>query len=606
MHLTAFVAWCVGRYPSILRCAFNISDIFADLGCHKEAAATLSRVSSIEGDQFVAVAQTLAAEQFDKAEMFRKASFHRVLAANRFSAAGIHGLSFDCYRLALPSFDQKHWGVLDEHLAIRLLAEGEKAGQMTPKIAAECVRRLVAVCRKLSAPAQTDRLRKIVHVLDAYSSNEPVDLLVDIPRIDPGSVKACINSLGMDTISAQQVVISSFKSLVPELHKEFKHFLMNPNQKNSEVMNKLMTSAIQKPEQKSKIYAADERLTATVAQKPWPLLEFRALKTPHKWSYTDQAQRYVLEIENIGNEDVVSMCLATNAFDRVSAGNLSHLEEAADRSEIPLQLAANNQKIATFHFSEESPAIFLKVGEKRKVFVDIRSADEPTSTSSVMAKNPESTVLLIAYRSAGGQMRQWRRVMDGERRRLISVQAEVLGEFLMLFCLRDSKFPASNIQISCETASKEVSHDFSTSRICELPIRVRIRNTHPQRHRVSISLRHVAKVRDSVDGIHLVAPENRHQMWTDRPVSRRNFIKPDEWADVEMKWKVSHAAVYDVGGANLSVEAKFEGVDETVFYKVSGLFHLFFLIALIRSENSQLKRRHRIRLFVARPTPKKI
>uniref|UniRef100_A0A8R1EAJ0 TPPC8 C-terminal Ig-like domain-containing protein n=1 Tax=Caenorhabditis japonica TaxID=281687 RepID=A0A8R1EAJ0_CAEJA len=109
---------------------------------------------------------------------------------------------------------------------------------------------------------------------------------------------------------------------------------------------------------------------------------------------------------------------------------------------------------------------------------------------------------------------------------------------------------ASNIQISCETASKEVSHDFSTSRICELPIRVRIRNTHPQRHRVSISLRHVAKVRDSVDGIHLVAPENRHQMWTDRPVSRRNFIKPDEWADVEMKWKVSHAAVYDVGGAN--------------------------------------------------------
>uniref|UniRef100_A0A8R1HFL0 Chitinase n=1 Tax=Caenorhabditis japonica TaxID=281687 RepID=A0A8R1HFL0_CAEJA len=96
---------------------------------------------------------------------------------------------------------------------------------------------------------ELDKCRKIVDITGLTTDQ--------IKRLNPlikcglklkHGTLVCINSLGMDTISAQQVVISSFKSLVPELHKEFKHFLMNPNQKNSEVMNKLMTSAIQKPE----------------------------------------------------------------------------------------------------------------------------------------------------------------------------------------------------------------------------------------------------------------------------------------------------------------------------------------------------------------------
>lgn len=98
----------------------------------------------------------------------------------------------DCYRLALPAFDKKHWGVLDEHLAVRLLEEGQKAGVMTTDIASECIRRLVAVCPKLSPSLQTERLRTIVNALDIYfpHRNEPVEMLTDIPKVEMETVKA--------------------------------------------------------------------------------------------------------------------------------------------------------------------------------------------------------------------------------------------------------------------------------------------------------------------------------------------------------------------------------------------------------------------------------
>lgn len=58
-------------------------------------------------------------------------------------------------------------------------------------MASECVRRLVSVCPKLSAALQEERLRKIIHVLDTYSSHrsEPVQLLLDIPKVEMDTVK---------------------------------------------------------------------------------------------------------------------------------------------------------------------------------------------------------------------------------------------------------------------------------------------------------------------------------------------------------------------------------------------------------------------------------
>ncbi|KAF1769479.1 hypothetical protein GCK72_001296 [Caenorhabditis remanei] len=814
------------RYPAVLRCAFNMAEIYSNLGLHKEAAATLAQVSAMDGDHLVAVAQTMAAEQFEKAGMLRKASFHRVLAANRFSNASIPALSFDCYRLALPTFDQKHWGVLDEHLAVRLLTEGEKAGVMTPAIATECIRRLVAVCPKLPSSQQSERLRTIVDALDTYFSHrtDPINMLTDIPKIEMDTVKviygerplwneidenehqsvsadgwivverAAHHALfgasapfrGMQMVSDEhsdnqkvretpagerfRVMVdltnplkipidlmnvrlsvtdvhfqSGTESPVPPDLGKLEHLHLEPEETKTvevyvfptigclkfRVDGLLFQLAIGEKrietriplecrgkrlnktakQQKSKVYTNDERLTASVAQKPWPLIEFHVLKHPHKWLYCDQAQRYQVEIENIGQEDVFSMCLATNAFDRVSAGIVGGFEDEEKQDELKLELAANNTKVATFQFKHAtSDQPFLRIGEKKRIFFDIRSADEPNS--SVVTSKSISTVILIAYRSAGGTMRQWRRVIDEERRHLILMNSEILDSDSRTFsihlknCLAISQAalsrveilrirttqneastgarndvpmniqlasavrkieieseqsdtlvvrlvanpipnqavwlttnatisspnwpcPAeitsamdddsiirvaekigvlwkanivnneglvtsfigesfiddpfarknaetmaavnggvsSSLQISCETSAKDIIHNFSTSRICELPITLRIQNKDSLRRLAAVSIKFSPKVREAVDGVHLVAPENRQQMWIDRPV-RKCLISPDDVAVIEFNWKISHAAVYDVGGPNLSVEALFEGGNEAVVFKV--------------------------------------
>lgn len=807
------------KYPSVLRCAFNMAEIYADLGLHKEAAATLAQISAMEGDHLVAVAQTLAAEQYEKAGMLRKASFHRVLAANRFSNASIPALSFDCYRLALPAFDQKHWGVLDEFLAVKLLLEGEKAGVMTPAIASECIRRLVAVCPKLSVSQQADRLRIIVNALDAYFPHrtEPVNMISDIPKVEMETVKVIYGERplwneidenehqtvtadgwitveraahytlfgasapyrGMQMVSDEhsdnqrvretpageryRVMVDLTNPLkipidlhnvrlsvtdihydgtphlpelgaLPHLHLEAEEtktvelyvfprigclkfrvdgllFQLTVDNKGVETRVPLECKGKRlnktSKQQKSKVYANDDRLSATVAQKPWPLIEFRAIKSPHKWSYCEQAQRYQLEIENIGHEDVMSMCLATNAFDRVSAGVMGEGEE--EQEDLGLELAANNTKVATFRFKSPAEDVpFLKVGEKKRIFFDIRSSDEPTGS----VVKTISTVILIAYRGSSGTMRQWRRVIDGERRRLISLSTDILDvdsrsfainlkncvavsqaalsrvEVLRIRTARneassispngipmtvqlssaprkvemeseqtdtivchllpslgsapeiwissnstikppkwpcpaeivssmdddavirvaekigvlwkanivnneglvttfigesflDDPFARKNaeimatknggtvncLQISCETSTKDVSHDFSKFRICQLPVTLRIQNTDPLKRNATVSVKYSPKVAESVDGVHLVAPENRQQMWIDRPV-RKRMIQADGSTIFEMIWKITQAAVYDVGGPNLSIEACFEGSSEYIPFKV--------------------------------------
>uniref|UniRef100_A0A1I7U5S7 Trafficking protein particle complex subunit 8 n=1 Tax=Caenorhabditis tropicalis TaxID=1561998 RepID=A0A1I7U5S7_9PELO len=820
------------KYPFVLRAAFNMSEIYADLGLHKEAAAILTQISAMDGDHLVGVAQTLAAEQYEKAGMLRKASFHRVLAANRFSNASIPALSFDCYRLALPAFDQKHWGVLDEHLAVRLLSEGEKAGVMTPAIASECIRRLVAVCPKLTPTQQADRLRTIVNALDAYFPHrtEPISLLSDIPKVELETVKVIygerplwneIDENEHQTVSAEEWITveraahyTLFGSSTPyrgmqmvsDEHSDNQKVRETPAGERYRVMVDL-TNPLKIPidlhnvrvsitdihyhnetensripelgalphlhldaeetktvelyvfprigcskfrvdgllfqltvddkgvetrvplecrgkrlnktskQQKSKVYAHDERLSATVAQKPWPLVEFRVLKSPHKWSYCDQAQRCQLEIENIGHEDVVSMVLATNAFDRVSAGIMGGLEDDGIQHDLELQLAANNTKVATFKFqSTNGNEPFLRVGEKKRIFFDVRSSDEPTG--SVVTPKTMSTVVLIAYRSAAGTMRQWRRVIDGERRRLISMNTEILDtksrsfainfkncvalsqaalsrvEVLRIRSARNQtssviqneapmavhlsseprkvemeseqtetivvhlnsdessnqevwmhpnatmvqpKWPcpaeivstldddafirvaekigvlwkanivnneglvttfigesfldnpfarqtaetmatknggtSTALQISCEAVAKEIPHNFSKSRICDLPVVIRIQNKDSLRRNASVTVKYIPKVTEPIEGVHLVAPENRQQMLINRPV-RNVSISVDEVAVIELIWKITHAAVYDLGGSHLSVEATFEGSNEPVSYKVPSVLSI--------------------------------
>ncbi|CAB3408883.1 unnamed protein product [Caenorhabditis bovis] len=784
------------KYAHIMRCAFNAADVLSDLECYKEAAQILTRLSKLDGDHLVGVAQAHAATLFDEAHMRRKASFYRVLAANRFSNANVPIISFDCYRLAMPNIDEKHWGVLDEHLSVKLLSEGEKAGVMNTKMALECVRRLIAVCPKLSPQIQKERLRKIVHVLDSYADQEN-SIPINLPNVDLNSVKVIYGERPlwneMDEDENGDVLPSHWEVLERAAHyslygkstpfrgmqlvsdsnsdnsraretpagESFRVMidLVNPlaiplNLKNvrlsvvdvqSDVVDAFSVGSLDSlnllenetktiglyviphvgctkfrvdgllfrltsdeqsvgvdvkiplniqgkrlnktaKQQKSKVYASDERLSAIVSQNPWPLMELK-VKAHDQVAYCDQALRYVVEVENIGKEDVVAMSLATDGIDRVAAGIMNR----DVRNPIPPKPAANSAEVCTFDFSGEP---FLKVGEKKKFFFDVRAGDEQ---SSMRASTP--TVILVSYRGSNGSLREWRKIINVVRKRLISVEPTLLDEDAGLFSLKtrncvgasqaalskiniirlrcaefgktledglemasamrkveieseqtdtivvrrtrggemvwlnpaekqsapdwpcpatpesaledgiiakklgimwrasivnndghvssifgetfcDDPFEKNRIEnagpnhtamlrISCD-AARTTSHDFNSNRICELPVKIKIRNTEPTP--ANISIRYVPKIREAVDGVHLVPPEARQQIWVDRPV-RRARIDGEQQAEVEMKVRVSQASMYDIG-ASLVIDAKFEGSDEVLAFKVPSILSI--------------------------------
>ncbi|CAI5437703.1 unnamed protein product [Caenorhabditis angaria] len=783
------------KYSFIMRCAFNAKQILSDLSCYKEAATILSRLSSIEGDHLVAVSQLLAAISFENSGMHRKSSFYRVLAANRFSNAGIHNLAFDCYRLALPNFNEEHWGVLDEHLSMKLLIEGEKAGVMNSKMAMECVRRLIVVCSKLNESQQIDRLKKIIHVIDAYADpNEPIR--IDLPKVDMNGIKVIygerpmwneidddenrhINSdewiaieraahhtiftsstpfRGMQLVSdcysdnqkiretpigeRYRVIIDLSNPLNIPLNLRNVKLAVSSESNNEYDVGELAELQIQEKEtktielyvfpriaatngsfkvtalvfkmvengkmidcqipleckgkrlnktskqQKAKMYAIDERLSANISQKPWPLLEFRIQKHPTKQvAFIDQAMRYQIEIENIGKENIVSTCLATNGYDRVCCGII----EDGKRVDVPLKLAVNNNQLATFSFGEN----ILKIGEKRTIFIDIRASE----SSKILA-------LLFGYRGENGVMREWRKVVDVERIPLLHVESNLLDEQTGTFSLQmsnrlsssqaalsrvevlrirssrnssleiiskrqkieveseqndtivlkmsrssgandlwlgemietppnwpppaaplmndiynnqenvkknverkigvlwkanivnndgqvcsiigesfvDDPFDKegaihpdddviahpSKLRISCDTI-RDISHDFSSSKIAELPIKIHVQNIDSINRKASITLRYVSKIREAVEGIHLIPPENRQQLWVDRPVRRIN-LEGKERKEIVMKVRMANASVYDVVGANnLVIDAIFDGSDEKFTYTVPSI-----------------------------------
>lgn len=102
-----------------------------------------------------------------------------------------------------------------------------------------------------------------------------------------------------------------------------------------------------------------------------------------------------------------------------------------------------------------------------------------------------------------------------------------------------------------------------------------VRNTDSLRRPAHITVRFVPKIREPVDSILSVPPEYRQQVWMDRPI-RKVRLAGDDVADVAIQWKTAQPSVYDVGGANLSVEAVFEGQAEVHKFSVS----IFFLIRI--------------------------
>lgn len=62
-----------------------------------------------DDDLFSGILLERASSYFGKANMRRKMAFHYVLGGHRMSKAGLKRLSMDCYRQALPLYQNRGW-----------------------------------------------------------------------------------------------------------------------------------------------------------------------------------------------------------------------------------------------------------------------------------------------------------------------------------------------------------------------------------------------------------------------------------------------------------------------------------------------------------------
>lgn len=87
-------------------------------------------------------------------------------------------------------------------------------------------------------------------------------------------ISVCTTSLGMDTRTAQEIVISNLKSLEPQLGKKYEEYVKNPSEQNANAMNQLMNTAILKPAVHSRLkdlYWADTNFRKIIdSQHPLP------------------------------------------------------------------------------------------------------------------------------------------------------------------------------------------------------------------------------------------------------------------------------------------------------------------------------------------------
>ncbi|CAD6184673.1 unnamed protein product [Caenorhabditis auriculariae] len=544
-----------GKYSSVIRCAFNASRVLSKLGLKKEAAMMLSKLSALDGDQLVAIAQSEAAQKFENSGMKRKAAFYRVLAGNRFANAAIPPLAFDSYRLAFPTLGEDHWGVIEEHLSVKLLTEGSKTnGKLKAPMAFECVRRLVRVCPQLGEQQQHQRLALLVQILTNFTAeNESARL--DLPTVESKNIsvicgerplwddtakeegevghdewisieRAAHHALygssapfrGMQLVSnaytdnqkiretpigerfrvrfelrnplSVRLTLRNVRLSVADVHAkdvpvdqclQAEHVELVQIEPLEKVTLELVVRPLEgctkfkvdgilgrleidenlgihikvpveikgkrlnktPKQQKSVVYAADERLHATVSTRSWPLLDIRTLKGAPSFAYCDQAVRYVFEMENIGAETVSAMTVATNGFDCVSAG---WMDENSTRIPISRSFAANSSSIVVFNFTSPEGVPLIRVGEKKRMFIDVRMA--ATETSSTAFDSAETrrgpTAMLVAYRGEFGSMREWRRVVDVRRKRLLNVRSTLLDESKGLFSLSFRNCVATN------------------------------------------------------------------------------------------------------------------------------------------------------------------
>ncbi|KAL6731067.1 hypothetical protein Aduo_001976 [Ancylostoma duodenale] len=164
---------------------------------------------------------------------------------------------------------------------------------------------------------------------------------------------------------------------------------------------------------KSVVYAADERLRANVAPKRWPLLDFRVVRKNQPQIFCGQAVTLTVDVENIGQELVTGLCIATDGVDCVGAETL---DGRGGRIALTPSYAPTCSAVRTFNIGNVS----IPIGEQMRLSVTVRAQASCNSKTNVG--------LLFFYRGENQTYREWRTVVTLDPIPLFEASASVLDE----------------------------------------------------------------------------------------------------------------------------------------------------------------------------------
>ncbi|VDM54934.1 unnamed protein product [Angiostrongylus costaricensis] len=303
------------KYTSIMRCALNAASVLSSMTLFKEAA---SLISSIDIDMCVAVLQAHASNYFERANMTRKAAFYRILAGNRFMKAGLKQNALVC--LPVPLVDAQETRVfygerpqpdevpvtsniswLDmERAAFHALAGASSVFRPTHLVSdnetdnqrvrstppEERFRVEVSLRNPLKTPLTVQNVTlgiTDVHMREGGEHQMPFTEREIVPSITIPPERSrkimlwvrpsChlsgfrVGSILLQIVGSNQASVSGFLPL----KIKGKRLNTNPRQ------------------MKSVVYAVDERLRVSVAQKRWPLLDFNIVRKNQSEVYCGQA-----------------------------------------------------------------------------------------------------------------------------------------------------------------------------------------------------------------------------------------------------------------------------------------------------------------------------
>ncbi|VDO38079.1 unnamed protein product [Haemonchus placei] len=302
-----------GKYTCVVRCALNASMVLSKLSMFKEAATLLSTASSLDNDMCVAVTQAHASRNFEEAKMTRKAAFYRILAGNRFMKAGLKQNALECYSRALQKYANTNWDSIEDHLSTVLSADTSDKS-----LAVACAIRLL---RESAIQTETNHaafLDNFVETLTRFGvSSETDPLALPVPLLDVQATRVICG----ERPQSDDVPLNKSIAWI-DIERAAYHTLagsegMQPFD-GQELLPTLKFLPEESKKMKSVVHAVDERLRIHVAQKQWPLLDFRIARKNQPQVFCGQAVILSVEVENIGKELVNALCLATDGLDCVS------------------------------------------------------------------------------------------------------------------------------------------------------------------------------------------------------------------------------------------------------------------------------------------------